>query len=328
MSSQPLKGKVAVVAGATRGAGRGIACGLGEAGATVYCTGRSSRTHAAAPRVKPDDADSAGPKGASAFSLAGRPETIEETAEMVTARGGVGLSARVDHTREEEVMALFERVRGDQGRLDILVNDVWGGDELAEWGKPFWELSLEKGLQMLQRGIHSHIITSRYGLPLMLEGTGALVVEVTDGDSLYYRGSFFYDLVKISVIRLAFDLAEELRGRGVTALAVTPGFLRSEAMLQHFGVSEANWRDAAAKDPHFIASETPFYVGRAVAALAADPDVGQKAGRAFSSGKLAAEYGFTDLDGSEPDFEKYAADGGFDFISEQRASHARFAGNA
>jgi NAD(P)-dependent dehydrogenase (short-subunit alcohol dehydrogenase family) len=281
---QSLKGKVAVVAGATRGAGRGIACMLGEAGASVYCTGRSVRGRPA---------------------TGNRPETIEETAEMITSYGGVGIPVRVDHTVEAQVKDLFEQVRAEQGKLDILVNDVWGGDELTEWGKPFWELSIEKGLLMQQRGVYTHIITSRYAAPLMIERGQGLIIEITDGDTATYRGNLFYDLTKMSVIRLAYAMAEELRPHKITALAVTPGFLRSEAMLDHFGVTEANWQAGAEKDPHFIASETPFYIGRAIAALAADPNVANKAGQVFSSWNLMLEYGFTDIDGRQPNWGKY-----------------------
>jgi NAD(P)-dependent dehydrogenase (short-subunit alcohol dehydrogenase family) len=282
---KPLEGQVALVAGATRGAGRAIAMMLGEAGATVYCTGRSVRG-------KP--------------ATGTRPETIEETAELVTRRGGRGIWVRVDHTVESEVAALCEQVKREQGKLDVLVNDVWGGDELTEFSVPFWKLTPEKGRLMLDRGIYSHILTSRYAVPLMLERNRGLIVEITDGDSFGYRGNLFYDLVKMSIIRLAFTMAWELRRHPMlTALAVTPGFLRSEAMLDLFGVTEANWRDAVAKEPHFIASETPFYVGRAVAALAADPKVASKAGRVFSSWELAKEYGFKDEDGSQPDWGRY-----------------------
>jgi NAD(P)-dependent dehydrogenase (short-subunit alcohol dehydrogenase family) len=281
---KPLDGKVAVVAGATRGAGRGIACMLGEAGATVYCTGRSTREHSATP---------------------GRPETIDETAEMVTARGGSGIPIQVDHTIEEAVATLFERVRREQGRLDVLVNDVWGGDDLTEWGKPFWELTQSKGRLMLERSVHAHIITSRHGAPLMVERGDGLIVEITDGDFMGYRGNLFYDLSKITAIRLAYIMAADLRDRGVTALAVTPGFLRSEAMLERLGVSEANWRDAIKKDRHFAESETPYYVGRAVAALAADPNVHAKAGQVWASWTLAKAYGFRDVDGRQPDFAAY-----------------------
>ena len=295
---QPLKGKIAVVAGATRGAGRGIACMLGEAGATVYCTGRSVRGKASARQPSQD----------AAFALAARPETIDETAEMVTAHGGQGIPVQVDHTLEDQVRALFARVRAEQGRLDVLVNDVWGGDELTEWGKPFWELSVPKGLLMQQRAVHSHIITSRHAAPLMIERRQGLIVEITDGDTFTYRGNLFYDLAKLSAIRLAYAMAEELRPHQITALAVTPGFLRSEAMLEHFGVTEANWQAGAQKDPHFIASETPFYIGRAIGALAADPQVFQKSGQVFSSWGLAEEYGSTDMDGRQPNWGKYFAE--------------------
>lgn len=298
---QPLKDKVAVVAGATRGAGRGIACMLGEAGATVYGTGRSSRAERSRSRSRSRSADDP-------FNLEQRPETIEETAEMVTAYGGEGIPVRVDHTVEEEVRALFERIRAEQGRLDVLVNDVWGGDALAEWGQPFWELSLAKGWLMQERAVRSHIITSRYAAPLMIERRQGLVVEITDGDNYHYRGNLFYDLAKLSVIRLAYAMAEELGPHQVTALALTPGFLRSEAMLEYFGVTEENWQEGARKDPHFIASETPFYIGRAVAALAADPNIAKKAGGVFSSWNLALEYGFTDIDGRRPDWGKYYAE--------------------
>ena len=289
-----LKGKVAVVAGATRGAGRGIAVELGAAGATVYCTGRSVRG-------KPSDMN--------------RPETIDETAELVTAAGGQGIAVQTDHTQEAEVKALFERVKAEQnGQLDILVNDVWGGDPLSEWGKPFWELDLGKGLKMLERALFTHIITSRYGVPLMVARRNGLIVEITDGDGLEYRGSFLYDLAKTSVIRLAFAMAQELGGNvttpigetveqaktTVTALALTPGYLRSEAMLELYGVTEENWQDGTKVDPNFIASETPHFVGRAVVALASDPNVHEKSGGAFSSGVLSEEYGFTDVNGAKP----------------------------
>jgi NAD(P)-dependent dehydrogenase (short-subunit alcohol dehydrogenase family) len=294
---RPLEGRIAVVAGATRGAGRGIAVTLGEAGATVYCTGRSTRAGQARPA----------PLTGVDFELAGRPETIDETAEMVTGRGGHGIAVRVDHTVPQEVEALFRRVRSEQRRLDILINDIWGGDELSQWGMPFWELDLRKGLLMQERAVHSHIITSRYGAPLLLETGAGLVVEVTDGDSLAYRGNLFYDLAKISAIRLAYAMAEELRPHGITAVALTPGFLRSEAMLDHFGVTEDNWQEGARQDPHFIASETPFYIGRAVASLAADPNILAKSGKALSTWALSEEYGFTDVDGRQPHWGRYYA---------------------
>jgi NAD(P)-dependent dehydrogenase (short-subunit alcohol dehydrogenase family) len=276
--TKPLEGKVAVVAGATRGAGRGIATALGEAGATVYCTGRSV---AGSPGMK------------------GRTETIHQTAEIVTARGGRGIAVRVDHTVPAEVEALFEQV----GELDILVNDIWGGDELVAWGKKLWEIDLDAGLTLIDRAIKTHVVTSHFGLPRVREG--GLVVEITDGDGYFYRGHFLYDLVKTTVIRMAFGLSQELAGRGVTALAVTPGFLRSEWMLDHFGVTEETWREAAAKVPSFIASETPLFVGRAVAALASDPNVAKKNGRVYASWDLADEYGFEDADGARPHFVRW-----------------------
>jgi NAD(P)-dependent dehydrogenase (short-subunit alcohol dehydrogenase family) len=294
-----LAGKVTVVAGATRGAGRGIARMLGEAGATVYCTGRSSRAAAGGRSRAP---------GGGPFALAGRPETIEETAEMVAAAGGEGVPVRVDHTVEAEVAALFARVREERGRLDVLVNDIWGGDELTEWGKPFWELDMGKGLLMQSRAVHAHVLTARHGAPLMVERRSGLIVETTDGDRPDYRGNLFYDLAKASAIRLALAMGEDLRGKGVTALALTPGFLRSEAMLEHFGVTEAGWRDGARKDPHFLASETPCFVGRAVAALAADPRVVDKNGGVFTSWGLSEEYGFTDIDGARPHWGRYMAE--------------------
>ncbi|MCP3141301.1 SDR family oxidoreductase [Pyxidicoccus xibeiensis] len=282
---KPLKGRIALVAGATRGAGRGIATMLGEAGATVYCTGRSVRGRLAS-----------GDK---------RQETIDETAELVTAKGGKGIAIRVDHSVEAEVVALCDRIRGEQGRLDILVNDIWGGEQLVEFGPPFWMQDPKKGQLMLERAIFTHLLTSRYAVPLMVEKNSGLVVEITDGDHFGYRGSLWYDLVKMTVIRLAFGMSRDLRRTNVTALAVTPGFLRSEEMLDAFGVTEATWRDGTKVDKDFISSESPSFVGRAVAALAADPDVKAKAGRVFSSWDLAREYGFTDLDGSQPHWAEY-----------------------
>lgn len=290
---KPLTGKIAVVTGATRGAGRGIACMLGEAGATVYCTGRSSRS-------QPKPAGEGSP-----FELVYRPETIEETAEMVTQFGGVGIPVQADHTIEEQVIKLFSQIETEQGRMDILVNDIWGGDELAEWDKSFWEQSTEKGFQMIQRGLYTHLLTNRHGVPLMVKQGSGLIIEVTDGDTFDYRGSFFYDLVKTSIIRIARTMSEELSPKGITALAVTPGFLRSEAMLEHFGVTEENWQDGAQKEPHFIASETPYFVGRAIAALAADPNVSKKSGGVFSSWGLSGEYEFVDIDGRSPHWGNY-----------------------
>src|SRR3954466_2271866 len=277
-----LQGQVALVAGGTRGAGRGIAVELGAAGATVYVTGRSTRA------------------GRSPMN---RPETIEETAEQVTAAGGRGIPVRVDHSRPDEVESLIEQIAAEHdGRLDLLVNDVWGGDPLADWSSPFWEHSLEDGIRMLRNGIETHIITSRFAAPMMIARGSGLIVEVTDGVSDDYRGSLYYDLVKSAVIRLAKAQAAELAPHGVSALALTPGFLRSEAVLDHFGVTSDTWRDAIERDPHFAASETPAYVGRAVAALAADPDVHRFAGQALSTWGLSKEYGFSDVDGTKPDW--------------------------
>jgi NAD(P)-dependent dehydrogenase (short-subunit alcohol dehydrogenase family) len=231
--------------------------------------------------------------------MKGRPETIHETAEIVTARGGQGIARQVDHTVPEQVARLFDEV----GELDILINDIWGGDDLVEWGKKLWETKLEDGLTLIDRAIKTHIITSYHALPRVRPS--GLVVEITDGDGYFYRGQFFYDLVKTTVIRMAFALSEELKGRDITALAVTPGFLRSEWMLDHFGVTEANWRDAAEKEKPFIASETPLFVGRCVAALAADPNVSAKKGRVFASWDLAEEYRVIDADGTRPHFRRW-----------------------
>jgi NAD(P)-dependent dehydrogenase (short-subunit alcohol dehydrogenase family) len=283
-----LEDKVALVAGGTRGAGRGIAVELGAAGATVYVTGRTTRER----RSEYD-----------------RPETIEETAELVDRAGGRGIAVRVDHLASDQVRALVRRIEDEQGRLDVLVNDVWGGERLIEWNVPVWEYSLDGGLRMLRLAIDTHIITSHFALPLLIQNEGGLVVEMTDGTAEYnaenYRVSLFYDLAKASVIRLAWAQAKELVPHGCTAVAITPGWLRSEMMLDAFGVGESNWRDALAAQPHFAISETPRYVGRAVAHLAADPEVGRFNGRSLSSGGLAKEYGFTDLDGSQPDAWRY-----------------------
>ena len=284
-----LHGKVALVAGATRGAGRGTAIALGEAGATVYCTGRSTRGQ----RSEYD-----------------RPETIEETAELVDAAGGKGIAVAVDHLEREQVAALVQRIDAEQGRLDVLVNDIWGGELLAQWNTPIWEHDLDRGLRMLRLAIETHLVTSHFALGLLVRRPGGLVVEMTDGTAEYnaanYRLSVFYDLAKASVLRLAFSQGNELAPHGCTAVALTPGWLRSEMMLDIYGVTEDTWRDAADKNAHFAAiSESPRFVGRAVAALAADPDVQRRNGGSFSSGGLAREYGFTDVDGSQPDCWRY-----------------------
>jgi NAD(P)-dependent dehydrogenase (short-subunit alcohol dehydrogenase family) len=295
-----LRGRIAVVAGATRGAGRGIAVALGEAGATVICTGRTSRA-----RAIPSDYQ--------------RSETIEETAELVTSVGGTGVAVPVDHLVPDEVSALADRVRRDHGRLDILVNDIWGAETLkgppSEWNTPIWKHDLDKGLRILRLGIETHLITSRFLLPVLIEKPGGLVVEVTDGTSEYnasnYRISVYYDLAKVSVARLAFSQGHELAPYGGTAIAITPGWMRSEMMLDAFGVTEANWRDALdptretrglpVAPPPFALSESPRYVGRAVAALALDANRARWHQKSVTSGQLAQQYGFTDLDGSQPD---------------------------
>ncbi|MBK1870324.1 SDR family oxidoreductase [Taklimakanibacter albus] len=286
-----LQGKVALVAGATRGAGRGIAVELGAAGATVYVTGRSTR------QQKSDYQ---------------RPETIEETAELVSAAGGKGIAVQVDHLISADVADLVRRIRAEQGRLDILVNDIWGGEHLFEWNKPVWDHNLENGLTLLRRGIDTHLITAHHALPLMIENTGGLLVEVTDGTADYnaqhYRLSPFYDLAKVAVNRMAWAHAKDLAPHGATAVSITPGWLRSEMMLEAYKVSELNWRDATKIEPHFIISETPHFVGRAVATLAGDPDKARFNGQSLSSGGLAQIYGFTDLDGSRPDAWRYVVE--------------------
>ena len=282
-----LGGKVCLVAGATRAAGRGIAVQLGAAGATVYVTGRSTRGQ----RSEMD-----------------RPETIEETAALVDEAGGRGIAVQVDHLVPEQVRALVARIESEQGALHVLVNDIWGATRM-EWNKTVWESDLEYGLRTLRLGVDTHAITSHFAIPLLLKKPGGLVVEVTDGTDEYnkdhYRVSFFYDLAKAAVNRMAFALAHELEPHGATAVSLTPGWLRSEAMLDAYKVTEASWRDATKVQPHFAISETPVFVGRAVAALAADPEVKRWNGKSLSSGELAKVYGFTDADGSRPDAWRY-----------------------
>jgi NAD(P)-dependent dehydrogenase (short-subunit alcohol dehydrogenase family) len=283
-----LNGKIALVAGATRGAGRGIAVELGAAGAMVYCTGRSTKKQR---------------------SEMNRPETIEETAELIEREGGRAVPVQCDHLDPAQVEALVARIEREQGRLDVLVNDIWGGDRFIQWKTPMWEYSLENGLHMLRNAIETHLITSHYALKLLIKNKGGLVVEVTDGTAEYndehYRVSLFYDLAKTSVVRMAWSLAQELKPHECTALALSPGWLRSEQMLDNYKVTEENWRDATKVQPHFIITETPRYVGRAVAHLAADPEVARWNGHSLSSGQLAKIYNFTDLDGSQPDAWRY-----------------------
>jgi len=280
MENKPLEGKIALVAGATRGAGRGIAVELGVAGAIVYCTGRSVRGQ-----------------------TTGRPETIDETAELVTKAGGQGVAVRVDHTKPAEVEALIAGIEKEQrGHLDIVVNDIWGGDELAQWGVPFWVHDLDNGLKMLERAIHTHIITSHYAAPLLVKRKQGVIFEITDGKTYDYRGTFFYDLVKVAVMHMAKTMAIELEPHNVTAIAVTPGFLRSEAMLGD--LTEENWRERIKQDKFFAFSETPHYIGRAIVALAADPKVMTNTGQTLATWDLAEEYGFTDLDGTQPNWQR------------------------
>ncbi|MFI9049644.1 SDR family oxidoreductase [Streptomyces sp. NPDC053427] len=279
-----LTGTVALVAGATRGAGRAMAVELGRAGALVYVTGRTTRER---------------------VSEVGRPsETIEQTAELVTAAGGTGIAVPTDHLEPAQVKALTERIDREQGRLDVLVNSLWGGDRLIEFDTKLWDLDLEGGLRMFRLGIDSHVITGHYALPLLIRRPGGLVVEITDGTAAFnrtYRDNLCFDLTKNAPHRIAFGLAAELEEYGGTAVSLTPGFLRSEEMLDHFGVTEGTWRDAVAEEPHFAIAESPALIARAVRALAADPDRGRWSGQSLSSGQLAKEYDFTDTDGSRPD---------------------------
>ena len=288
--AKPLAGKVALVAGATRAAGRGIAVALGESGATVYCTGRTTRAQR---------------------SEMNRPETIEETAELVTKAGGVGVAMQVDHLVPDQVKTLVQRIDREQGALHVLVNDIWGATKM-EWNKTLWESDLEYGLHQLRLAIDAHAVTGHFAIPLLIRKPGGLVVEVTDGTAEInadrYRVSFFYDMAKAANLRMAKTLAHELAPHGATAVAVTPGWLRSEAMLDAYGVTEANWKDATKKQPHFAITESPLFVGRAVAALAADADAARWNGRSLTSFQLAQAYGFTDADGSRPDAWRYMAE--------------------
>jgi NAD(P)-dependent dehydrogenase (short-subunit alcohol dehydrogenase family) len=306
-----LRGRVALVAGATRGVGRGTALALGEAGATVYCTGRSTRAKKKQRSGAPRHGSTAAKKALPAEYYANRPETIEETAELVSARGGKGIAVVVDHLEPDKVEKLMARIRKEQGQLQVLVNDISESGE-HEFGKTFWQADLERGFAMFRNGVHTHIITSHFAAPLLIETaasmkTSGLIVEVGDGDSYTYRGHMFFDLIKTTVIRQAFAMAYELRRKNVAAIALTPGFLRSEVMLEHFGVTEANWRNAIQKDPNYAISETPLYAGRAIAALAADPNLMKKTGRVFSSWTLSDEYGFCDADGTRPHWGRHFA---------------------
>lgn len=279
-----LTGKVALVAGATRGAGRGIAEALGEKGATVYISGRSTRSEQ---------------------SEMGRPETIEETAERVVKRGGAAIAVRTDHRDRGQIKSLMEQIERDHGRIDILVNDIWGGEKLTHWNKPFWETPLEDALKLQQTVLETHYMTAYLAAPLLLKSEDALIAEITDGTDYRYRGNLPYSLAKAWGIHMGHGLAEEWKAKGVTAVSLTPGFLRSEEMLDYFGVTEANWRDAGEREIHFLQSETPLFVGRALASLAADPGKLELSGRALSSWELSDRYGFVDDDGRRPHWGRY-----------------------
>ncbi len=304
-----LRGRVALVAGATRGVGRGTALALGEAGATVYCTGRSTRTKQEPGSRALLRGSAQARKALPADYYRNRPETIEETAELVSGRGGKGIPVVVDHLEPDKVEKLIARIRKEQGKLHLLVNDISESAE-HEFGKTFWQIDLERGFAMFRNAVHTHIITSHFAAPLLLEtakdtGRTGLIVEIGDGDSYTYRGHLFFDMIKTTVIRQAFAMARELRRKNVAAVALTPGFLRSEVMLEHFGVKEANWQDAVKKNADYITSETPLFAGRAIAALAADPNILKKSGRAFSSWGLSDEYCFCDADGRRPHWGRY-----------------------
>jgi NAD(P)-dependent dehydrogenase (short-subunit alcohol dehydrogenase family) len=286
--SESLRSKVAVVTGATRGCGRGIAVELGAHGASVYVTGRTTRQ---------------------SRSPVNRPETIEDTAELVTAAGGRGIAVRCDFTQVSDVDALRARIESESGRLDILVDDVWGGEHLTQFGVPLWETNLDDGLLLLHNGIDTHLIALHRLLPLVVAAPGGLVIEVTDGDNEHYFGTGLpYYVVKSSMRAIGRVLGADLAKYGCTGMTVTPGFLRSEQMLDHFGVAEENWRDAVARVPDYAVSETPRYLGRGIAALAADPEVSRFAGQTVASWTLMREYGFTDVDGTQPDWGRWFAD--------------------
>jgi NAD(P)-dependent dehydrogenase (short-subunit alcohol dehydrogenase family) len=289
MANRPLEGSVAVVAGATRGAGRGIARGLGEAGATVYCTGRSTKGHPSPYK---------------------RAETIDETAEMIANAGGTAVAVRVDHTVEAEVDALFKRVDDEQGRIDVLVNSIAGEDpsgSMSQWCS-FWKTKLDAAELTLRQSLLSHIITAKHAAPYMIRRKRGLIVEVTENDGLGAGGNPITQTVKLALKGIALNMAAELRPHKVAAVSVTPGFLRSETMLERFGVTEANWKDGGKKDRNFLESETPLFLGRGVAALAADPALLDHSGQLFSSWELARKYGVTDVDGRRPDWGAHEID--------------------
>lgn len=290
---KPLAGRVALVDGATRGAGRTIAVELSRAGAFVYATGRSSRV--------------SGP------SDMARPETIEETADLIHATGGDGSALRVDHSDIKAVEALVNKIGSEKGRLDILVNDIFGGHPYTQWDKKLWEHDIGAGFTMLRNGVGTHLITCAKAIPLMLSTGHGLIIEMTDGTSEYNKAfrrnvGFYYDLVKANVERITIGLAAELENESVAVVAVTPGWMRSEQMLENFGVSESNWKDALSDVPHFCISETPTFVARGIVALACDPQAKRWSGRVLSSAELARQYGVTDVDGSQPDCWRYTVE--------------------
>jgi NAD(P)-dependent dehydrogenase (short-subunit alcohol dehydrogenase family) len=297
-----LTGQVAVVAGATRGAGRGIARMLGEAGAVVYCTGRSSR----------------GAARDHAHHYAQRPETIEETAELVTAAGGEGVAVRADHADEADVKRLFGKVKRERRRLDILVN-VLTHSPVENWS-PFWKQDVSAGRAQVEGWIWPHVLTARHALPLMIANESGLVIEIIEQEGIGYHGQIWFDFFEILLKRLAYAIAIEAADHGITALSLTPGFMRTEAILERFGVTEETWKEAAltnaeAKRFGFIASETPCYVGRAIAALAADPDRRRFSGGVYSSGTLSEIYDFTDIDGARPNMNRYLAEHHADLLA-------------
>ncbi|HEX5110181.1 MAG TPA: SDR family NAD(P)-dependent oxidoreductase [Vicinamibacterales bacterium] len=284
---KPLSGRVALVAGATRGAGRGIARALGEAGATVYCTGRSVKGRP---------------------SAYGRPETIDETAKLIEAAGGSAVALRVDHTSEKEVKALFRRILRAHERIDVVVDSVAGEDPLMGVYGLLWEADLQHADTIFRQGLTSRITTAKHAALAMRPAKRGLIVEVTENDMIGGGGNPMAQSVKMAQKVLPLLWAAELAPHGITVLAITPGFLRSESMLQHFGVTEDNWREAGKKDPNFLESESPLFVGRAIAALAADPNVQERTGTLYSSWELGRDYGFVDYDGRRPDWGRHKID--------------------
>jgi NAD(P)-dependent dehydrogenase (short-subunit alcohol dehydrogenase family) len=284
---KPLRGRVALVAGATRGAGRGIARALAEGGATVYCTGRSVSGKPSPYR---------------------RPETIHETAAMITASAGKAIAVRVDHTKEAEVKALFRRIIRAHRRVDIVIDSVAGDDPLMGSYGLLWQADVNAADAIFRQGLTSRIITAKHAALAMMPAKRGLIVEVTEGDMIGGGGNPMSQAVKMAQKVLPLLWAAELAPHGITVMAVTPGFLRSESMLQYFGVTEANWPDAGKKDANFLQSESPLFVGRAIAAVAADPQVKARTGMLFGSWELGRDYGVADYDGRRPDWGRHKID--------------------